>query len=235
MRRRKTSNHRQKTRRRIAAHSIRSRHRIRGSLQLRGRNQRHHRATKTTTHNTGTQRAPIQAHLHRIINLRARNTQLITHRHERLRENTARLLKRRETKLISMLQQIARTTHQSHIVERMTHPTARERTRTTRILQGVQGTIHRRIHQISTPRLRRARIHTRTGQILRQRITQKTQTQSLSARLRRRTTSRKTAIRQLMRSVRINHQKTQAMLGNIHRNRLNRKITEINHQSLLRM
>ena len=38
-----------------------------------------------------------------------------------------------------------------------------------------------------------------------------------------------------MRSVRINHQKTQAMLGNIHRNRLNRKITEINHQSLLRI
>ena len=38
-----------------------------------------------------------------------------------------------------------------------------------------------------------------------------------------------------MRSVRINHQKTQAMLSNIHRNRLNRKITEINHQSLLRI
>lgn len=38
MRRCKTSNHRQKTRRRIAAHSIRSCHRIRGSLQLRGRN-----------------------------------------------------------------------------------------------------------------------------------------------------------------------------------------------------
>ena len=167
MRRRKTSNHRQKTRRRIAAHSIRSRHRIRGSLHLRGRNQRHHRATKTTTHNTGTQRAPIQAHLHRIINLRARNTQLITHRHKRLRENTARLLKRRKAQLISMLQQIARTTHQSHIVERMTHPTTRERTRTTRVLQSIQGTIHRRIHQISTPRLCRTRIHTRTRQILR--------------------------------------------------------------------
>ena len=38
-----------------------------------------------------------------------------------------------------------------------------------------------------------------------------------------------------MRSVRINHQKTQAVLGNIHRNRLNRKITEIHHKRLLRM
>ena len=120
-------------------------------------------------------------------------------------------------------------------MERMTYPTTRERTRTTRVLESIQGTIHRRIHQISTPRLRHTRIHTPAGQILWQSITQKTQTQSVSASLRRRTTSRKTAIRQLMWSVRINHQKTQTMLGNIHRNRLNRKITEINHQSLLRM
>ena len=120
-------------------------------------------------------------------------------------------------------------------MERMTHPTTRERTRATRVLQRIQGTIHRRIHQIRTPRLRRARIHASTGQVLRQSITQKTQAQRLSARLRRRTTRRKTTIRQLMRSVRINHQKTQPMLSNIHRNRLNRKITEINHQRLLRI
>ena len=167
MRRRKTSNHRQKTRRRIAAHRIGGCHRIRSCLKTRGRNQCHHRATKTATHNTGTQRTLIQAHLHRIINLRARNTQLITHRHKRLRENTARLLKRRKTQLISMLQQIARTTHQSHIVERVTHPATRERARPAGILQGVQGAIHRRIHQISTPRLRRARIHASTRQVLR--------------------------------------------------------------------
>ena len=90
-----------KTRRRIAAHSICSRHRIRGSLQLEvGINAI--TAPPNRHPQYGTQCAPIQGHLHRIINLRAK-TRNSSHRHKRLRENTTRLLKRRATQLISML------------------------------------------------------------------------------------------------------------------------------------
>ena len=61
------------------------------------------------------------------------------------------------------------------------------------------------------------------------------QAQGLSTRLRGRATRRESTVRQLVRSVRINHQKAQTMLGNIHPHRLNRKISKINHQRLLRM
>ena len=104
----------------------------------------------------------LQAHTHRLVNLRARNAQLIAHRHKRLREDTASLLESRQAQLISMLQKVARTPYQRHIVKSMTHPAAREQTRTPRILQSIQRTVHRRIHQLGTPSLRGTRIHTLT-------------------------------------------------------------------------
>ena len=215
-------------------HGVARRHRLGRLLQAFGRDKCHDSTPEAATHNTRAQRPVLQAHAHRLVNLRAGNAQLIAHRHKRLRKDAAGLLKSRQPQLVCVLQQVARATHQRHIVESVTHPAARERTGTPRVLQGIQRAVYRRVHQVGAPRLRGTRIHTLTGEVLRQSIAQETQAQGLRTCLGGRAASRKSAVRQLVRGIRINHQKAQTVLGDVHSHRLNRKVSEIHHKRLLR-